>query len=64
MTLEDLGWTLDTKQSMNQYLVYKREEEYLYIDLDKKKVEFATDNVISFATLEAIRKIIFDNAIY
>lgn len=64
MTLEDLGWKFIRKQSDVTYLVYKRDEEYLYINLDKRKVEFATDNDITFATLEAIRNLVIDNAIY
>lgn len=63
-TLEDLGWSLITNDSTPMYLTYKREDEYLYIDLDKRKVEFATDNDITFATLEAIRDLVINNAIY
>ena len=63
-TLEELGWFLINKDSTPTYLVYKREDEYLYIDLDKRKVEFATDNDITFATLEAIRELVINNAIY
>ena len=63
-TLEELGWELIREQSNITYLVYKREDEYLYIDLDKRKVEFATDNDITFATLEAIRELVINNAIY
>ena len=63
-TLEELGWLLINKDSTPTYLVYKREDEYLYIDLDKRKVEFATDNDITFATLEAIRELVINNAIY
>ena len=63
-TLEELGWELIREQSNITYLVYKREDEYLYIDLDKRKVESATDNDITFATLEAIRELVINNAIY
>lgn len=63
-TLEELGWYLINKDSTPTYLVYKRDDEYLYIDLDKRKVEFATDNDITFGTLEAIRELVINNAIY
>lgn len=63
-TLEELGWELIREQSNVTYFVYKRDDEYLYIDLDKRKVEFATDNDITFATLEAIRELVINNAIY
>ena len=63
-TLEELGWCLITNDSTPIYLTYKREDEYLYIDLDRRKVEFATDNDITFATLEAIRELVINNAIY
>lgn len=63
-TLEELGWFLINKGSTPTHLVYKRKDEYLYIDLDKRKVEFATDNDITFATLEAIRELVINNAIY
>ena len=64
ITLEELGWKLILEQSEITYLVYRRDDEYLYIDLERKKVEFATDNYISFATLEAIREIVINSAIY
>lgn len=64
MTLEDLGWCLVREDSTITYLVYKRDEEYLYINLDKRKVEFATDNEITFGTLEAIRDLVIHNAIF
>ena len=63
-TLEELGWELIRESSDVTYLVYKREEEYLYIDLDKRKVEFATEDDVTFATLEAIRELVINNAIY
>jgi len=63
-TLEELGWEFIREQSNITHLVYKRDDEYLYIDLDKRKVEFATDNDITFATLEAIRELVINNAIY
>lgn len=63
-TLEELGWYLINKESTSTYFVYKRDDEYLYIDLDKRKVEFATDNDITFGTLEAIRELVINNAIY
>ena len=63
-TLEELGWELIREQSNITHFVYKRKDEYLYIDLDKRKVEFATDNDITFATLEAIRELVINNAIY
>lgn len=63
-TLEELGWELIREKSNVTYFVYKRDDEYLYIDLDKRKVEFATDNDITFATLEAIRELVINNAIY
>lgn len=62
MTLEDLGWTLDTKYTNENEYHYNRNDEYLIVNFDKKKIE--TDDELSFATLEAIRKIILDNAIY
>ena len=64
LSLEELGWELIREQSDVTYLVYKREEEYLYIDLDKRKVEFATEDDVTFATLEAIRELVINNAIY
>ena len=63
-TLEELGWELIREKSNITHFVYKRKDEYLYIDLDKRKVEFATDNDITFATLEAIRELVINNAIY
>ena len=62
--LEELGWKLIREESNETHLVYKREEEYLYIDLDKRKVEFATEDDVTFATLEAIRELVINNAIY
>ena len=64
MKLEELGWEFIREQSDVTYLVYKREDEYLYINLDKRKVEFATDDDVTFATLEAIRELVINNAIY
>ena len=63
-TLEELGWELIRERSNITHLVYKRKDEYLYIDLDKRKVEFATDDDITFGTLEAIRELVINNAIY
>lgn len=63
-TLEELGWELIREQSNITYFVYKRDDEYLYIDLDKRKVEFATEDDVTFATLEAIRELVINNAIY
>ena len=62
-TLEELGWELIRERSNITYFVYKRDDEYLYIDLDKREVEFATDDV-TFGTLEAIRELVINNAIY
>lgn len=62
--LEELGWELLREESNVTHFVYKRDDEYLYIDLDKRKVEFATDNDVTFATLEAIRELVINNAIY
>lgn len=64
LTLEQMGWKFISEQSDITYIVYKRNDEYLYIDLDKRKVEFATDYEISFGTLEAIRNIVIQHAIY
>lgn len=64
MKLEELGWELLREESNETHFVYKREDEYLYIDLDKRKVEFATDDDVTFATLEAIRELVINNAIY
>ena len=63
-TLEELGWEFVREQSDVTYLVYKRDDEYLYINLDKRKVEFATEDDVTFATLEAIRELVINNAIY
>lgn len=63
MTLEDLGWILDTKYTNENEYHYNRNDEYLIINFDKKKIE-TNDDELSFATLEAIRDIILDNAIY
>ena len=63
-TLEELGWELIKEESNVTYFVYKRDDEYLYIDLDKRKVEFATEDDVTFGTLEAIRELVINNAIY
>lgn len=63
-TLEELGWEFIREQSDVTYFVYKRDDEYLYINLDKRKVEFATEDDVTFGTLEAIRELVINNAIY
>lgn len=66
MKLEELGWKFVKEKSKPNYFVYQKgisEIEYIFVDIDKKKI--CTSAIeLSFATLEAIRKLIIDNAIY
>lgn len=63
MTLEDLGWEL--QPGFDGYEVYKNGDQFIDIDYDKRKI-IISDAVqeLSFATLEAIREKVIENAIY
>ena len=67
ITLEELGWELDKNISDLTYLKYTRDNENLYIDLEKRKIICNSDEDfinLTFATLEAIRNLIIENAIF
>ena len=66
ITLEELGWKLDENISDLTYLKYTRDDEVLYIDLEKRKIMCNSDEDfinLTFATLEAIRNLVIENAI-
>ena len=63
MTLEDLGWKL--QPGFDGYEAYKNEDQFIDIDFDKRKIIISdTVQELSFATLEAIREKVIENAIY
>lgn len=63
MTLEDLGWELQL--GLVEYEEYKNEDKFISIDYNKRKIGISdTVQELSFATLEAIREKIIENAIY
>ena len=63
MTLEDLGWELQL--GLVEYEEYKNEDKFISIDYNKRKIIISdTVQELSFATLEAIREKIIENAIY
>lgn len=67
ITLEELGWELDKNISDLTYLKYTRDNEILYIDLEKRKIICNSDEDfinLNFATLEAIRNLVIENAIF
>ena len=67
ITLEELGWKLDKNISNLTYLKYIRDDEVLYIDLEKRKISYNSDEdftSLTFATLEAIRNLVIENAIF
>lgn len=67
ITLEELGWKLDENISDLTYLKYTRDDEVLYIDLEKRKISCNSDEDftnLTFATLEAIRNLVIENAIF
>lgn len=66
ITLEELGWKLDESISDLTYLKYTRDDEVLYIDLEKRKIICNSDEDfinLTFATLEAIRNLVIEHAI-
>lgn len=63
MTLEDLGWELQL--GLVEYEEYKNEDKFINIDYNKRKIIISdTVQELSFATLEAIREKVIENAIY
>lgn len=67
ITLEELGWKLDETISDLTYLKYIRDDEVLYIDLEKRKIICNSDEDfinLTFATLEAIRNLVIEHAIF
>lgn len=63
MTLEDLGWNLQF--SLDKYEEYKNGDQFIGIDYEKRKIVlFNAIQELSFATLEAIREKVIENAIY
>ena len=63
MTLEDLGWELQL--GLVEYEEYKNEDKFISIDYNKRKIIISdTVQELSFATLEAIREKVIENAIY
>jgi len=63
-TLEDLGWRYCDTTSDDGYLSYVRDNEWIYIDMVKRKLFISRCSELSFATLEAIREMVISNAIY
>lgn len=63
MTLEDLGWELQL--GLVEYEEYKNKDKFISIDYGKRKIGISdTVQELSFATLEAIREKVLENAIY
>ena len=63
MTLEELGWELQL--GLVEYEEYKNEDKFISIDYNKRKIIISdTVQELSFATLEAIREKVIENAIY
>ena len=63
MTLEDLGWELQL--GLVEYEEYENEDKFISIDYNKRKIGISdTVQELSFATLEAIREKVIENAIY
>lgn len=63
MTLEDLGWEL--QPGFDGYEAYKNRDQFIDIDYYKRKIIISdTVQELSFATLEAIREKVIENAIY
>lgn len=63
MTLEDLGWELQL--GLVEYEEYENEDKFISIDYNKRKIIISdTVQELSFATLEAIREKVIENAIY
>lgn len=63
MTLEELGWNLQL--SLDKYEEYKNGDQFIGIDYEKRKIVlFNAIQELSFATLEAIREKVIENAIY
>ena len=63
MTLEDLGWEL--QPGFDGYEVYKNGNDFIDIDYGKRRIVLSDNiQVLSFATLEAIREKVLENAIY
>lgn len=63
MTLEELGWKF--RFGLVEYEEYKNEDKLISIDYGKRKIGISdTVQELSFATLEAIREKVIENAIY
>lgn len=63
MTLEDLGWKL--QPGFDGYEAYKNGDQFIDIDYYKRKIIISdTVQELSFATLEAVREKVIENAIY
>lgn len=63
MTLEDLGWEL--QPGFDGYEAYKNGDQFIDIDYDKRKIVLSNNmQVLSFATLEAVREKVIEYAIY
>lgn len=63
ITLEELGWR--SQPAFDGYEVYKNGDQFISIDYEKRKIVlFNTIQELSFATLEAIRERVIENAIY
>ena len=63
MTLEDLGW--EFRFGLVEYEEYKNGDQFIGIDYEKRKIVlFNAIQELSFATLEAIREKVIENAIY